>query len=136
MGLIIDTNIFIDAENGRLKLDNLNVLSESGDSYIAAITVSELLAGIHLAKTSNIQLHRSAFVEGIISKLTVLDFTEEVARSYGLLYAHILKLKTKANTSVHDLQIAATCITHGYSLLTNNVADYKKIPGINILKPN
>jgi predicted nucleic acid-binding protein len=135
MGIVIDTNVFIDAENGRLDLTNLETLADYGDAYIAAITVSELLSGVHLAKTADIRIQRSAFVEGIIAKIPVLEFNEEVARCYGELYAHFLKPRAKANTNVHDLQIAATCIAHGFAMLTSNVADYKKVPGLNVVRP-
>jgi len=136
MGLVIDSNVFIDAENGRLDLKNLDTFSEYGEVFISAITISELLAGVHLAKTADIRIQRSAFVESIIAKIPVLEFNEEVARCYGELYAHFLKPKAKANTNVHDLQIAATCIAHGFAVLTSNVADYKKVPGLNVIHPN
>ena len=136
MGLVIDTNVFIDAENGRLDLTSLDTFSDNGDAYIAAITVSELLTGVHLARTADIRIRRSAFAEGIISKLPVLEFNEEVARCYGELYAHFLRPRAKATTNVHDLQIAATCIAHGFAVLTSNVSDYKKVPGLNIVQPN
>jgi len=135
MGTVIDTNVFIDAENGRLDLNSLDALSDDGDAYIAAITISELLTGVHLAKTANIRIQRSAFVEGIIAKIPVLEFNEKVARCYGGLYAHFLKPRAKSNANVHDLQIAATCIAHGFAVLTNNVSDFKKVPGLNIVQP-
>lgn len=135
MGIVIDTNVFIDAENSRFDLNSLDVFTHYGDSYIAAITISELLAGVFLAKSAKIRIQRSVFVEGIIANIPVLEFNEEVARCYGELYAHYLKLKAKADMNVHDLQIAATCIAHGYSVLTSNTADFKKIPGLNIVKP-
>ena len=74
-------------------------------------------------------------MEGIIANIPVLAFNEEVARCYGELYAHFLKPRAKANANVHDLQIAATCIAYGCSLLTSHVADYKKVPGLNIVHP-
>ena len=46
MGLVIDTNIFIDAENGRFDLSSLSNLSHHGGAYIAAVSVSELLTGV------------------------------------------------------------------------------------------
>ena len=134
MGLVIDTNVFIDAENGRVNLNDLD-FSDYGDAFIAAITVSELLTGVHLAKTADSRIQRSAFVEGIIANIPVLAFNEEVARCYGELYAHFLKPRAKANANVHDLQIAATCIAYGCALLTSNAADYKKVPGLNIVQP-
>ena len=135
MGIIIDTNVFIDAENGRLDLTKLDSLSTDSDVYLAAITVSELLMGVHLAKTTEIRVQRSVFVEGIIANIPVLEFDESVARCYGELYAHFLRPRCKITSNVHDLQIAATCITHGYSVLTSNVSDFKKVPGLNIVQP-
>jgi len=136
MGIVIDTNVFIDAENSRLSLQSLEKFADYGDTFIAAITVSELLAGVHMAKKSTIKIKRSAFVENIISTMPVLEFNEAVARCYSELYVHFLKSKAKANTNVHDLQIAATAITHGYAVLTSNINDYKKVPGLNVLNPN
>ena len=135
MGLVIDTNVFIDAENGRLDLTCLEEFSDYGEAYIAAVTVSELVTGVHLAKATDTRIQRSAFVEGIISKMTVLDFNESVARCYGELYAHFLKPRAKASTNVHDLQISATCIAHGFAVLTSNLADFKKVPGLEAVKP-
>lgn len=135
MGLVIDTNFFIDVEHGRLNLASLDAFADQGDAYIAAITVSELLAGVHLAKTTAIRVQRSVFVEGIIAKIPVLDFTEEAARCYGEIYAHFVKSKAKSSINAHDLQIAATCLAHGYVVLTSNVTDFKKIPGLNVVYP-
>ena len=137
MGLIIDTNVFIDAEQHRLVLKELTVLSEYGEAYIAAITVSELLAGVHLAKTVDARIQRSAFVEGVLSAIPCLPFEETVARTYAELYAHILQSNPRIQRlpNVHDLQIAATAITNGFAVLTKNVQDFKKVPGLKIETP-
>jgi tRNA(fMet)-specific endonuclease VapC len=134
MGLIIDTNVLIDAENGRLDLKKLSSLSRYVNSYISVITVAELLSGVHLAKNPEIHVRRIAFVEGIISKIPSLEFTEEVARIYSELYAYELKRKNKTGANVHDLQIAATAIAHDYAILTSNLDDFKKIPGLKLEK--
>ncbi|MEA3412793.1 MAG: type II toxin-antitoxin system VapC family toxin [Pseudomonadota bacterium] len=135
MGIVVDTNVLIDAEKDHLDLRGLDAFSEYGDAYLAAITVSELLIGVHLAKATDIRIRRSAFAEGIIARIPVLDFDESVARSYAELYAHFLKPRAKLATNVHDLQIAATCIAHGFAVLTSNVADYRKVPGLQIVEP-
>jgi predicted nucleic acid-binding protein len=137
MGLIIDTNVFIDAERHRLVFKELAVLSEYGEAYIAAITVSELLAGVHLAKTLDARIQRSAFVEGVLSAIPCLPFEEAVARTYAELYAHFLQSNPRIQRlpNVHDLQIAATAITNGFAVLTNNVQDFRKVPGLKIETP-
>ncbi len=132
MGLVLDTNIFIAAEKGRLDPTRFEALSEYGEAYISAVTVSELLAGVQLARSAESRVQRSAFVEGVLSNVPVLDFTEEVARVYATLYAHFLKPRKKSPGNVYDLQIAATAIAHGYAVLTHNVRDFKKVPGLKI----
>ena len=135
MGLVVDTNFFIDVENDRLDLSALNKFTDYGEAYIAAITASELLVGVHLASTAKKRLKRSAFVEGIISKIPVLEFDENVARAYAEVYAQFLKPRKKAAANVHDLQIGATALAHGFAVLTNNKTDFKKIPGLDVVSP-
>lgn len=135
MGLVIDTNVFIDVENQRFPLERLADFAHYGEAYIAAITVSELLTGAHLAKTPTQRVQRSAFVESLIVRLPVLDFTEEVARTYAELYAHFLRPRSQMKGNVHDLQIAATAISHGFAVLTSNVDDFKRVPGLPIECP-
>lgn len=130
MGLVIDTNVFINVENKRFDLSRLADFTHYGEAYIAAITVSELLTGVHLAKTPVQRIRRSAFVESLIVRLPVLDFTEEVARAYAELYAFFLRPRSQVKGNVHDLQIAATAIAHGFAVLTANAGDFRKIPGL------
>ena len=136
MGLVIDTNVFIDAENGRFDLSNLSSFAHYGDAFIAAVTVSELLTGVHLAKSADVRVRRSAFVEGILGNIPILDFDEAVARAYAEVYSHFIKPRSKKEGNVHDLQIAATAIAYGYPVLTSNVADFRKIPGLKVECPN
>ena len=134
MGLIIDTNVFIDAENGRLELGAIPVL-QTEPVFIAAITVSELLAGVKLAKTPEEYMHRHTYAESILNTIPVLDFDTEVARTYAELYAQALGQQRRSNLNVHDLQIAATALVQGYSILTTNVDDFKGIPGVRLISP-
>ena len=134
MGLIIDTNVFIDAENGRLELGAIPVL-QTEPVFIAAITVSEMLAGVKLAKTPEEYMHRHTYAESILNSIPVLDFDTEIARTYAELYAQALGQQRRSNLNVHDLQIAATALVQGYSVLTTNVDDFKGVPGVRLISP-
>jgi predicted nucleic acid-binding protein len=137
MGIIVDSNVFIDAENHRLDLSDLKAL-QTQTVYIAAVTVAELLAGVKLAKTADDQINRHTFVESILSTLPVLDFDTEVARTYAELYAYALSQKInnkRQKLNAHDLQIAATALVYGHQILTSNVNDFKDIPGITVITP-
>ncbi|HGG58368.1 MAG TPA: type II toxin-antitoxin system VapC family toxin [Gammaproteobacteria bacterium] len=134
MGVVVDTNVFIDAENGRLQLEALKPL-QGEPVFLAAITMAELLAGVHMAKTIDVRVRRRAFVENILGSAPVLDFDSEVARTYSELYAQALNNKSRQRLNVHDLQIAATAICHGHPVVTSNEDDFRWIPGVRLLKP-
>jgi predicted nucleic acid-binding protein len=133
MGLVIDTNFFIDVENKRLPIEKLESFAPYEEAFIASITAAELLTDVHMAPDIAIKLKRSAFVENIIQTIPILDFDEAVARTYSELYAYFLKPRGKSGSNVHDLQIAATALAHGFPVLTSNEEDFKKIPGLKIL---
>jgi predicted nucleic acid-binding protein len=95
MGLVIDTNFFIDMENKRLSIEKLDGFSSYGEAFIASISAAELLAGVHLASDIAIKLRRSAFVENIIQTIPILDFDEVVARTYSEIYAYFLLPRNK-----------------------------------------
>ncbi len=135
MGLIIDTNVFIDAEAGRFNLKNLEVFSKYGQAYISVITVSELYSGVHLAKNIEKRIRRSVFVENIISGVPVINIDTEIARIYAELYAHALEKGRRAGTNVHDLLIAATAISGDHFVVTSNIKDFNPIPGVECGSP-
>jgi len=135
MGMIIDTNVFIDAENGKLPLNRLHHFAHYGEAYISVITMSELLAGVHAVKSLDEKLKRSAFVESVLSGISTLMINNEVARTYAELWAYTLKSRSSLKRNSHDLQIAATAITYGYPILTSNKKDFQKIPGVVIETP-
>lgn len=132
MGLIIDTSVLINIEHERL---NPDILNEHDDVFIAAVTVSELLVGVHMTKRTDTRIKRSVFVEAIISGLPILDFTAEVARVYAEVHASLLRSRGKKESDTHDLQIGATALTYDYPVLTHNVTDFKKVPGLKVISP-
>lgn len=135
MGIVIDTNVFVDAKNKRLQQDKLRAFQEA-PVYLAAVTAAELLAGVHLAEDTDTRVHRLSFVENILENVPVLKFDLEVARTYAELYADALRNVSRKNLNAHDLQIAATAICYDYPVLTTNTKDFSRIPGVRQLSPN
>ena len=131
MGLVLDTCILIHAERSR-SLD-FSPWVDYGDVFISAITVSELLVGVHRADSDARRARRSAFVEAILAQLPVLDFTAETARVHAGLFA-ILSQQGRM-IGAHDLIIAATALGHGCAVLTTNAAEFARVPGLDVLTP-
>jgi tRNA(fMet)-specific endonuclease VapC len=130
VGLIIDTNVLIRAE--RDARSDLFPSSIARDNlYISAITVSELLVGVHLANSEARRNQRSAFVESLISFVPVLDFSSDAARIHAGLYA---SLRQRGELiGANDLIIAATALQHGFAVLTGNEREFNRIPGLKVI---
>jgi len=87
--------------------------------------------GVHRADTEERRQRRSAFVEAIISGVGILDVTLAVARIHAEIYAELAKKGQMIGA--HDLIIAATARCHDLSLLTDNGAEFSRVPGLRMI---
>lgn len=129
MGLLVDTDIFIRAERSRAAVDFSRWLA-FGEAFIAAITVSELLVGVHRASTPARKRAREAFVEGLLAAIPALDFSAAVARTHAKLLAG---LPVGVMVPAHDALIGATALHYGHHVLTHNRRDFARMPNVQLV---
>ena len=92
MGTLLDSSTLIAAERGQLDLETI-LAEHAGEEFaISAITASELLHGVHRAKTRVQRSRREAFVEGLLARLPVFPFDLVTARIHIALSCHRLGL--------------------------------------------
>lgn len=128
MAQLIDTSVFIALERQQLDLDVVVGMFPDEMIALAAITESELLAGVYYANSDERRLRREAFVERILSVLPVLPFDLPTARTYARL---LVDLRRSGQTvGAHDLQIASTAVTLDFEVVTHNVRDFGRISGL------
>ena len=126
MGLLIDTDVLVLAERGKVGLD-LGRYLDYGNAFISVLTASELLVGVHRALDEDVRSRRLAFVEGLLSALPVLAVDIETARVHAQMVAQVLRHET---VGAHDALIGATALRHGHAVLMNNRKDFRKLPGL------
>ena len=124
---LLDTNIVIYV----LKRRPMEVLSTFNQNAhrmaISAITLSELLHG---AEKSS-QVHKNlAAVEDFCSRLEVLPYGSKAAQHYGAIRAKLEKAGQPIG--VNDLHIAAHARSDGLILVTNNMGEFARVPGLEI----
>ena len=129
MGVLIDTSVLIAIERGRPGPGLASWGADEG-GYISAITCSELLVGVHRADTVARQHQRSAFVEALLGSMVILEIDADVARAHARIVATLAK---GVNVDAHDMWIGATAMRHGLAVLTANVVDFARIPGLEVL---
>jgi tRNA(fMet)-specific endonuclease VapC len=130
MAALIDSSVLIAAERGALDLNNLLARYAEEDVAISAITASELLHGVHRAKTAAQRHRRQAFVEGLLAQLPVIAFDLMVARVHASLWASLAKRGSVVGE--RDLMIGATAVATDYSIATRDERSFPKIPGIRV----
>ncbi len=132
MGILFDTSVLGGLERESSRLDKF-ISGREGESFgISTITVAELLHGVHRADTEKRRIVREAFIEKITEVFAVFPFDLSAARIYARIWAGLAK---KGKTvGAHDLIIAATCISLGFSLATLDLRDYGLIEGLNIAR--
>ncbi len=128
MGRLIDTNVLIEAERGRLDINDHISKHEAEEFFISVISVSELLHGVHRANDLAVKGRRAASSERFISAFTVIPIDTAIARTHAALWA---TLESAGQIiGIHDLWLAATCLTHGLEIITSNVREFERVPGL------
>jgi len=126
---LIDSSIIIAAERGRLDLE-AQLGARLGEWLgVAAVTVSELYAGVLAPGRPELKRRASeAVIDKILASMEIVPFDAAIARIHAGLYA---ELRAKgATVGLHDLQIAATAIARGQLVATRDLRSFPRIPGL------
>lgn len=130
MGVLIDTSVLIDHERGRVDFEKQVVGRESEGFFLSVITASELLHGVHRAEDRGVRARRSAFVEGILGSFPILPIEIATARMHAQLRADLAAQGQLIGA--HDLWIASACLSHGLNLVTTNLREFRRVPGLEV----
>ena len=130
MAVLIDSSILIEAERERLDLEPHVARHGDEEAFLSVVTASELLHGVHRATMPDVRATRSAFVEGILERFPLLSVDLACARAHAHLWAELRP--AGALIGPHDLWLAATCVAHGLTMVTANVREFARVPGLDL----
>lgn len=130
MGLIFDTSVLIAIERRSSAVESFIKEREDEPFGISVISVSELLHGVHRADTEKRRLKRESYIERIIETFPIYSFDLNASRIYARIWATLAK--RGITIGAHDLMIASTAISLGFSVLTSDTRDYEKIKGLKV----
>jgi len=122
---MLDTNIVIYVIKRR-PIEVMGIFNENaGRMAISAITLSELFYG---AEKSAKVAQNLAVVEEFASLLEVLPYTAKASQHYGAIRSALEKVGR--TIGVNDLHIAAHARSEGLTLVTNNLGEFERVPGL------
>jgi len=136
MGLIFDSSVVIASERRRETVERLieRVVTATGDqeAALSAIGVTELIHGLYRAQTPALRQRRQSFLDELLKALTVYPYTKETAMLAGKLDGE--QQSKGVVIPFGDLLIGATALSLGFSVLTENLRHFQKIPGLSVIQ--
>jgi tRNA(fMet)-specific endonuclease VapC len=120
---MLDTNICIYTIRGKYAhiADKIRSFSP-GNIKVSAITLSELMYG---CCKSNFPDKNANAVRGFLSPFEIINFDARDAVIFGSIRA---ELETRGRViGPYDMQLAAQAVNRNYTLITNNIREFKRI---------
>lgn len=123
--MILDTTVLIAIERDLTRLDQ--VVKDSDDVAIAAVTGAELLVGVELAN-EQAATRRGSYVNEILSTVVTEVYDLDVARVHAELLAWTQR--SGRPRGAHDLIIAATARARQRTVVTADGTGFERLPGV------
>ena len=131
MILSLDANVLIDLANGRRPAvrERFNASIAGGDVLVTcAIAAHELLYGAAISRRREAETQTASL---LLDQLTVAEFTREDA-----LAAADLRHRLRGfgqSIGAFDTLIAAQCLDRGWTMVTGNVQEFARVPGLSVI---
>ena len=126
MNFLVDTNVFIHAVKnvGRVRHE----LEKRPISRLASsvVTLAELLYGA--AKSPTPEKSEAAWLQ-VLAPYRLIDFD----RASAIEHARLRALLRHQPIGERDLLIASISVAHGLTLVTHNLAEFQRVPGLSCL---
>jgi len=124
---LLDTNIVIYVLKRRPLEVLLSFKANASRMAVSSITLAELVHGAEKSQHVNENL---AAIEDFCSRLEVLPDGAKAAQHYGAVRAAIEKIGQPIG--VNDLHVAGHARSEGLVLVTNNVAEFERVPALEL----
>lgn len=128
MRFFVDTNIWVFCLRGRSREAWLRLSNESPGAVVLALqTFAELRLGVEKCARP---AEEQAKIHAMTAPYAVVLPTLATAKYYAWIRANLER--RGLSISEQDLWVAATALEEGGTVVTNNVAEFTRIPGLNV----
>lgn len=124
---MLDTNIVIYTIKNKPEKVRQAFKKHNGQMCISAVTWGELVYG---AEHSSQPEKNLQIIESMAARLEVLAFNQEAAIHFGQLRAELRKSGTPIGP--YDMMIAGHARAEGLILVTNNIREFERVPGLRL----
>lgn len=132
MGFLIDTNLWIAIERGKLSAADIHAITRQSPIYLSPVNIAEIRFGIDLMKNDKQKQRAMSTLRRMRGK-PLLRITGETAEVFGMIAAQLTQTGRGADFRIQDLWLAAQSIQRDFTLLTANEKDFKDVPGLKLV---
>jgi tRNA(fMet)-specific endonuclease VapC len=124
---MLDANILIDTIKNRPKKVREAFKKHADYLSMSAVTLGEMIYGAERSAQVSRNLED---IEGLAARMDVLPFDYQAATHFGQVRAELMK--TGKPIGPYDLMIAGHARSLGLVLVTNNMREFKRVPGLRV----
>jgi predicted nucleic acid-binding protein len=132
VGFLIDTNLWISIERGRLSAADIHAITKQEPIFLSPVNVAELRFGIDLMLDARQKQKAMAMLRRLRRKPFV-PITRATGEVFGALAAKLSQARRGADFRVQDVWLAAQTVERRFTLLTSNARDFQDIPDLKFL---
>ena len=125
LNYLLDTNIVIYTMKNRPQQVKRRFQQHHGQMGISTVTIGELVFGAEHSQQTERNL---ADLEALAARLEVLPFDNKAAYHFGQIRSALYR--TGQPIGPYDMMIAGQARAAGLKLVTNNVKEFERVPGL------
>ncbi len=127
MAYLLDTNVCVAYLRGRNTLLRQRVQAHpAADVRLCSVVKAELIRGTLRGRHPSVD--RAWRLDVFTRPYVSLPFDDDAAEVFARIRFHLESLGMTIGT--YDMQIAAIALVHGLTVVTHNVAEFGRVPGL------
>jgi predicted nucleic acid-binding protein len=133
VGFLIDTDLWIAVERGKLSAADLNAFTGTQPVFVSPVNLAEMRFGAELITDARLKQRAFAMLRRLHRK-PLLRITAETAEVFGVLAAKLTQAGRGANFRIQDLWLAAQAVQRDFTLLTGNAKHFRDVPDLKFIE--
>jgi tRNA(fMet)-specific endonuclease VapC len=126
-GYLLDTSTLVDLLRSKTALSSEPFIANQGRIFVSTVCAMELITG---ADRSSDPLGNRAQVEMLISLTQMRDY--DLAAAEHTAHARAALFEAGTPIGPYDIQIAGHALSLGLTVVTSNVAEFSRVPGLKV----
>jgi len=132
VGFLIDTNLWIAIERGRLSAADIHAITKQEPVFLSPVNLAEIRYGLELMTDPRERQRAHAALRRMRRK-RMLNITAETSEVFGVLAARLIQAGRGHEFRVQDVWLAAQAVQKNFTLITANAKDFQDIPNLKLV---